>query len=118
MIEALIDGECRGAMLADLAKGTLRAAGKQADLSMALTGRFTGHHAMLARMHRDQVTLADQAIAGLDEQIAGIAGWWPRELGLLKSVPGFGDVISAAWLAEIGPTRTGGSPRTKSSPPG
>jgi transposase len=49
MIEALIDGERRGAVLADLAVGRMRAAGKIADLSMALTGRFTGHHALMCR---------------------------------------------------------------------
>jgi transposase len=103
MVDALIDGERRGQVLADLAKGSLRSAGKQADLSMALTARFTGHHAMLCRLHRDQIKLADHAIAGLDGQIAGMAGRWPRELGLLDSVPGFGEVVSAAWLAEIGP---------------
>ena len=103
MIDALIDGERRAQVLADLAKGTLRQAGKQADLSMALTARFTDHHAMLCRLHRDQIKLADHAIAGLDGQIADRAGRWPRELGLLHSVPGFGDVVSAAWLAEIGP---------------
>ncbi len=85
---------------------------------MALAARFTDHHAMLCRLHRDQIKLHDHAIAGLDGQIADRAGRWPRELGLLKSVPGFGDVVSAAWLAEIGPSRTGGSPATTSSPPG
>ena len=103
MVDALIDGERRGQVLADLAKGSLRSAGKQADLSMALTARFTEHHAMLCRLHRNQIKLADHAIAGLDGQIADRAGRWPRELGLLHSVPGFGDVVSAAWLAEIGP---------------
>ena len=103
MIDALIDGERRAQVLAGLAKGTLRQAGKQAGLSMALAARFTDHHAMLCRLHRDQVKLADHAIAGLDAQIADRAGRWPRELGLLNSVPGFGDVVSAAWLAEIGP---------------
>ncbi len=103
MVDALIDGERRGQVLADLAKGSLRSAGKQADLSMALTARFTEHHAMMCRLHRDQVKLADHAITGLDGQIAGMAGRWPRELGLLDSVPGFGEVVSAAWLAEIGP---------------
>jgi transposase len=103
MIDALIDGERRAQVMADLAKGTLRQAGKQADLSMALAARFTDHHAMLCRLHRDQIKLADHAIAGLDAQIADRAGRWPRELGLLDSVPGFGDVVSAAWLAEIGP---------------
>ncbi len=103
MVDALIDGERRGQVLADLAKGSLRSAGKQADLSMALTARFTEHHAMMCRLHRDQIKLADHAVAKLDGQIAGMAGRWPRELGLLRSVPGFGEVVSAAWLAEIGP---------------
>lgn len=50
---------------ADLARGTLRSAGKQADLSMALAARFTDHHAMLCRLHRDQIKLHDHAIGGL-----------------------------------------------------
>jgi transposase len=103
MVDALIDGERRAQVLAGLAKGSPRPAGKQADLSMALTARFTGHHAMMCRLHRDQIKLADHAVARLDGQIAGMAGRWPRELGLLHSVPGSGDVVSAAWLAEIGP---------------
>ena len=49
MIEALIDGERRGQVLADLALGRMRTAGKLADLSMALAGRFTGHHALLCQ---------------------------------------------------------------------
>src|SRR5262245_31559823 len=103
MIEALIDGERRGPVLADLARGRMRTAGKIADLSMALAGRFTAHHALLCRLHRDRITLFDDAIAGLDGQIAGKAGRWQPELDLLKTIPGFGDVIAQAWLAEIGP---------------
>ena len=49
MIEGLIDGERRGRVLADLAIGRMRTAGKLADLSQALTGRFTDHHAVLCR---------------------------------------------------------------------
>jgi transposase len=103
MIEALIDGERRGQVLADLAIGRMRTAGKLTGLSMALTGRFTGHHALLCRLHRDRIAVFDEAIAGLDEQITARAGRWAREAGLLTSVPGFGVVVSQAWLAEIGP---------------
>jgi transposase len=103
MIDALIDGERRGPVLADLAIGRMRTAGKIADLSMALAGRFTDHHALLCRLHRDRITLFDDAVAGLDGQIAQKAGRWQPELGLLKTIPGFGDVIAQAWLAEIGP---------------
>ena len=103
MIDALIDGERRGPVLADLAIGRMRTAGKLADLPVALAGRFTDHHALLCRLHRDRIALFDDAVAGLDQQIAGKAGRWARELDLLKTVPGFGDVIAQAWLAEIGP---------------
>jgi transposase len=103
MIEALIDGERRGAVLADLAIGRMRSAGKLADLSMALAGRFTEHHALLCRLHRDRIAAFDDAIAGLDARIAPKAACWAREAELLKSVPGFGDVVTWAWLAEIGP---------------
>src|SRR5271166_6555466 len=103
MIEALIDRERRGGVLADLAKGRMRTAGKLADLSMALTGRFTGHHALLCRLHRDRITGFGAAVADLDERIAGKAARWQREADLLKSLPGFGDVVAWAWLGEIGP---------------
>jgi len=103
MIEALIDGERRGGVLADLAIGRMRTAGKLADLSRALAGRFTEHHALLCRLHRDRITGFDAAVGGLDERIAGKAGRWQRQIGLLTTVPGFGDVVACAWVAEIGP---------------
>jgi len=103
MIDALIDGERRGAVMADLAQGRARTAGKLADLSMALEGRFTEHHAMLCRLHRDTIGAYDAAVSGLDRQIAGKAAPWQREMDLLKTIPGFGDVVAHAWIAEIGP---------------
>jgi transposase len=103
MIEALIDGERRGAVLADLARGRMREAGKLAGLSMALAGRFTGHHALLCRLHRDRIKVLDEAVAGLEAQIAAKAAPWARELDLLKTVPGFGDAVAQAWPGEIGP---------------
>jgi transposase len=103
MIEALIDGERRGAVLADLAIGPMRTAGKLADLSMALTGRFTDHHALMCRLHLDRIKMLDDAADGLGAQIAVRAAPWQRELDLLKTLPGFGDVVAQVWLAEIGP---------------
>jgi transposase len=103
MIDALIDGERRGPVLAELAHWRMRAAGKTADLAMALAGRFTEHHALMCRLHRDRIALFDDAIAGLDQQVAVLAARWQREAALLKSVPGFGDVVAQGWLGEIGP---------------
>ena len=91
MIEALIDGERRGTVLAGLAQGRLRTAGKMADLSMALAGRFTDHHAVLCRLHLDRIALFDTAVTGLEAKIAVNAAPYQRELGLLKSIDGFGD---------------------------
>ena len=62
MIDALIDGERRGTVLADLAIGRMRTAGKIADLSMALAGRFTDHHALLCRLHRDRIAVFESGI--------------------------------------------------------
>jgi transposase len=103
MIEALIDGERRGAVLAGLAQGRLRTAGKMADLSMALAGRFTDHHALMCRLHLDRIQVLGEAVAGLDAEIAPRAARHAREAALLKSLPGFGDVIVAGWLGAIGP---------------
>ena len=103
MIEALISGERRGAVMAGLAQTRLRTAGKMADLSMALTGRFTGHHAMMCRLHLDRITALDAAVADLEARIAATAASWQREIDLLKTIPGFGDIVAWAWIAEIGP---------------
>ena len=103
MIEALIDGERRGEVLADLARGRLRTAGKMADLSMALAGRFTDHHAMMCRLHRDRIKMFDDAVADLDARIAPLVARYAREAALLKTLPGFGNVVVAGWLGAIGP---------------
>jgi transposase len=103
MIEALIAGERRPGVLADLAHTRLRAAGKKADLSMALAGRFTDHHALMCRLHLDQIAIFDQAVTGLDAVIAPKVARYAREAGLLQTLPGFGDVIVAGWLGAIGP---------------
>jgi hypothetical protein len=44
MIRGLIDGERRGEVLAELARGRMRS--KVADLPQALEGRFDDHHAL------------------------------------------------------------------------
>ena len=90
-------------VLYERAIGRMRTAGKLADLSMALTGRFSAHHALLCRLHRDRIAVFDAAVAGLEEQIAARTVPWQKELDLLKTIPGFGDAVAQAWLGEIGP---------------
>ena len=74
MIEALIAGERSPRVLADLARGKMKA--KRAALIEALTGRFDEHHAELARMLLDQIDALSTQIGRLttrmDEQVAAI----------------------------------------------
>jgi Transposase IS116/IS110/IS902 family len=51
----------------------------------------------------DRIRLFDDAVAGMEAQIAAKAAPWQRETGLLKTLPGFGDAVAQAWIAEIGP---------------
>jgi transposase len=74
-----------------------------ADYARALQGRFTGHHASMCRLIIDQVTALGEAIAGVEAQIEAKAAAWEREIALLKTIPGFGDAVAWAWIAEIGP---------------
>ena len=58
---------------------------------------------MLCRLHRDAIRNYDAAVSDLDQRIAQKAAPWQREIDLLKTIPGFGDVVAQAWIAEIGP---------------
>jgi transposase len=100
MIEALIDGERRGAVLADLAIGRMRS--KIADLSMALEGRFGDHHAMLCRLHLDHLDHLDGMLAKLDAQTEAMMQPFRPACDLLITIPGIGWLSAAAIISEIG----------------
>ena len=100
MIEALIDGERRGAVLADLAIGRMRR--KIPDLSMALEGRFEEHHAMLCRLHLDHLDHLDSMLTKLDAQIEAMMQPFRAARDLLTTIPGIGPLSAAAVISEIG----------------
>ena len=101
MIEALVDGERRGAVLADLAKGRMRS--KIPDLSMALEGRFGEHHAMMCRLHLDHIAYLEKTTAELDARIEAMMQPFRAGRDLLITIPGIGAVAAAAVISEIGP---------------
>jgi transposase len=123
MIDALIAGERDPRVLADLARGRMRA--KNAALVQALTGFFDDHHAELAQMLLDQIDVLtakiDRLTLRIEEHITAIpAAGVPDEPGddgqnggdpatsplpaldRLEEVPGIGRRGAQIILAEIG----------------
>jgi transposase len=105
MIEALTGGERRGPVLAQLAKGRMRA--KIADLSMALEGRFGGHHAVMCRLHLDHTDHLEAMLARLDARIEAMMTPFQAARDLLATTPGIGQLAAAAVISGIGVTVTG-----------
>jgi transposase len=100
MIRALIDGERRGEVLADLARGVMRR--KISDLSLALEGRFDDHHALMCQLHLDHVAHLNDMIAKLDAQVEAMMIPFQAQRDLLATIPGIGPVAAAAIISEIG----------------
>src|SRR3954463_12061484 len=100
MMAALIAGERDPAVLAGLARGSMRA--KTGRLTEALTGRFTDHHAFLLTqmLHRVDAISADIATVQdrIDAQIAPFA----QAVVRLDEIPGVGITAAQTIIAEIG----------------
>jgi transposase len=101
MMGALIGGQRDPAVLADLARGSMRR--KTAQLQEALTGRFTDHHAFLLAKMIDRVASIDADIAAVEarigEHLAPFAGDAAERL---DEIPGVGRTAAWAIIAEIG----------------
>jgi transposase len=102
MIEALIDGERRPQVLADLALGKMRSKIPDLALALALEGRFGDHHALMCRLHLDHIDHLEEMIAKLDTQIEVMMKPFRVERELLTTVPGIGLLAAAAVISEIG----------------
>jgi transposase len=80
MLEALIGGERDPQVLASLARGRMRA--KHDRLVQALTGKFDGHHAELARMLLDQIDALSAQIGKLTTRIEELIAAIPAAQGV------------------------------------
>jgi transposase len=120
ILDALIAGQRNPRMLAELAKGRARA--RRGDLERALHGRFTAHHARLARLLLDQIDeldahvaqvtdLLDEAIAALPNVTTPTHDGTMTDLGAdgvasavqrLSQIPGGGPDSVRAVIGEIG----------------
>ena len=124
MLEALIGGERDPHVLAGLARGRMRS--KHDRLVQALTGKFDGHHAELARILLDQIDALSAQIATLTTRIEELIAAIPAAQGVdadgttgpaagtgpgapvlpavdrLDEVTGIGREAAQAIIAEIG----------------
>jgi transposase len=104
MLEALINGERNPDVLAGLAKGTLRS--KIPDLVDALTGRFKGHHAFMARLHLDQIDAQSRIIDALTGRIEEAMTPFRAAREFLATIPGVSLKVADVIIAETGADMT------------
>jgi transposase len=104
MLEALIAGQRDPAVLAELAKRRLRS--KIPALTEALTGRFTEHHAFLARLHLDLIDSHTRAIAELTGRIAAAIEPFRAVRNLLVTISGISTGVAEVIIAETGADMT------------
>ena len=100
MLAALIAGKRDPAELADLAKRRMRS--KIPALTEALTGRFSDHHAFLARLH---LNLIDQHSAAIDEitaRIEVVIEPFRGARNLIVTIPGISTGVADVIIAETG----------------
>lgn len=100
MLNALIDGVRDPAVLADLAKATLRR--KTPLLQQALLGRFGPHHAMLVREMLTRIDAADATVARLSAEIHTRLDPFRDQLDRLMTIPGVARRTAEVLIAETG----------------
>jgi transposase len=100
MMAALIAGERDPAVLANLARGSLRS--KTARLTEALTGRFTDHHAFLLTQMLRRVDAITADVATVQERIDVQIAPFAQAVARLDEIPGVGVTAAQAILAEVG----------------
>ena len=100
MLEALIGGQRDPAALADLAKARLRV--KIPALTEALTGRFTEHHAFLARLHLNLIDSHTAMINELTSRIEVVIEPFRLVRDLIDTIPGISSTIADVIIAETG----------------
>ncbi|MCX4409529.1 IS110 family transposase [Streptomyces sp. NBC_01764] len=100
MLAALIEGERDVHTLAGMAKARMRP--KIPTLVEALTGNFGEHHAFLCRLHLERIDHLTEAIGELSARIEEEMLPFSRQLELLQTIPGVGQGVAEALIAETG----------------
>src|SRR5215216_1314545 len=100
MLAALLGGEQDPAVLAELARGKLRA--KLPQLRQAFAGRVRPVHLVLLTQILAHIDYLEGAIAELQREIAAALAPFGEAVELLLTIPGVKEVAAAAIVAESG----------------
>jgi transposase len=104
MLDAIVQGETDPAVLAQMAKGTLR--NKIPQLKLALEGKITDHHRFMLRQWMDMLDFLDRKIVLLEEQIVENSRPFEATVEAWMKVPGLRRINAYSLLAEIGADMT------------
>ena len=100
MLDALVTGTTDPTVLAELARGKLRA--KIPALKEALEGRFDSEHALIVSQILAHLDFLDEAIDRLSAEIEERIAPFSRERDLLMTIPGVKQRTAEVLIAEIG----------------
>jgi len=100
MLAALLAGTTDPAVLADLARGRMRA--KLPALRQALTGRFRARHAFLIGQILAHLDYLDETLAALSREIATQLTPLASAVTRLRTIPGVEQRTAEVLVAEIG----------------
>jgi transposase len=101
MLDAMIQGTHDPEVLAELAKGRLRA--KLPALREALAGRFRSeHHGLLVSQILAHIDYLDETIAFLSARIEQVIDPFSAKVALLRTIPGVDQRTAEVLVAEIG----------------
>jgi transposase len=100
ILAALLSGETDAQVLAELARGKLRA--KREALAQAVVGRLEAHHVFLLREQLAHLEYLDAAVARVDAELEARLADEQAAIALLETIPGVGRRTAEVLVAEIG----------------
>jgi transposase len=100
MLEALVQGTRDPAILAELARGRMRA--KLPALRQALAGHFRPHHAFLTTQILAHLDHLEEMIDTLSDRIAAVLAPFTDAVQRLDTIPGVNQRTAEVLIAEIG----------------
>lgn len=100
ILSAIVQGQDNPEILADLAKGRLRA--KREALIEGLRGNVTEHHRFMLKLHLGTVDGLERTVKEVDEHIEHVLASFREVIPLLTTIPGVSDIVAQVIVSEIG----------------